>query len=161
LRGDAVGFILVHLILWFNDIIERLDIPGVNEPVDDGGYNHRYIAGTRVWSKHARAAAADLNWQRHPSGVSTAHSFTKKQIRRIHRHYRRINLMAGGKLLEWGGDWPSHAGSTAPTDSMHHQVNRLSNRAIHRVALALANTKRGTKIIKANPDHHNFKRVHI
>jgi hypothetical protein len=161
LRGDAVGFILVWFITYFNDLVERLDPPG-KETVDEAGYNHRYIANTRVWSQHARAAAADLNWQRHPFNTSTRSTFTRKQIDLIHKRMKLINRLAlGNKLVEWGGDWPSWSGSTAKTDSMHFEINRIRESIINGVVAVIVKTPRGRRIIKANPNHRRYRRVHV
>lgn len=149
LLHGAVGLILVHVLLWFNDVIERLDGPG-SDPVDEGGYNHRLMTGRDdVWSEHAGGDAADANWNRHPYNTPASHSFTARQIRLIHRRLRWLNTIALGKVVEWGGDWPSHPGSTAKPDPMHWQVNR-SKTVVH-LARVLSRTPRGRKILAANP----------
>jgi hypothetical protein len=159
LRRDALGFILMWMILRYNDLVERLDGPG-NDPVDEGGYNDRHIAGTSTWSLHAYGQADDLNWNKHPSNTPTAHSFTRAQIKMVHATLAIVNRIAGGKMAEWGGDWPSHPGSTAKTDSMHHQINvGFANAAYRRVAAVLAQTPRGRRIIKANPKNLDYKKV--
>lgn len=158
LRRDAFGFILMWLILRFNDLVERLDGPG-NDAVDEGGHNKRYISGTNIWSDHARAAAADLNWSKHPYNTKASATFTKRQIKVIRRTLRWVNTFAMGKLVEWGGDWPSHPGSTAKPDPMHFQVNRLSNKVVRRTARRFARTNRGKRIIKANPSNRDYLKV--
>lgn len=159
LRRDALGFILMWLILRFNDTVERLDPPG-NEAVDEGGYNHRHIANSSSWSLHSYGQAADLNWNRHPSGVATQKTFTRKQIRAVHTNLRIVNTVAGAKVAEWGGDWPSNPESHALTDSMHEQVNPGFHPSVYRrVALVLARTPRGKKIIAANPANHDYTKV--
>lgn len=157
-RRDAFGFILMWMVLRFNDLVERLDAPG-NDAVDEAAYNYRHIANSKSWSLHAFGRAADLNWNKHPSGTPTKNTFTKAQIKVIHATINWVNRLAGGKLAEWGGDWPSHKGSTAITDSMHHQVNEFKAAAVKRVAAVLALTKRGKAIIKANPTNKDYKKV--
>jgi D-alanyl-D-alanine carboxypeptidase len=150
MRNGSIGFILAVWALWWNDIIERLDIPGVNDPVDEGGYNHRPLTGTTdSWSEHAAGAAEDLNWRKHPYNVAAVKTFTRKQIRLIHAKLRRYNTLALGKVIEWGGDWPSWSGSTAKTDGMHTQVVGGMKRA-ERLAKLLTLTRRGRRVLKAN-----------
>lgn len=149
LHNGAIGYNLCHFILFFNDKIERLDIPGVNEPVDEGGWNPRPLTGGGGWSEHAAAAAADLNWRRHPYNVAALHTFTRQQIKDIHARMRWMNTIAGGEAIEWGGDWPSHPGSTAKPDPMHFQAVGGMKRQ-ERLAKLLLKTPRGRKLAEAN-----------
>lgn len=159
-RRDAFGFVLMHFVMFYNAEVERLDIPKVNEPVDEGAYNHRFIAGTKRWSLHASGRAVDLNWNRHPQNTPARHTFTRKQIDAIHTRMKWMNRIAmEKKAIEWGGDWPSWSGSTAKTDSMHTQVNAVGDAAIRRLALALSKTPRGRAIIKANPQNRDYLKV--
>ncbi len=157
-RRDAPGFILMWIMLRINDLVERLDGPG-KDAVDEGAYNHRYIHGTRIWSYHARAVAADFNWNRHPQGKAAKYTFTARQIKLIRSTLRWVNAIAMGKLAEWGGEWPSHAGSSALPDPMHIQINRLSDRTLKLVAAYFARTKRGKAIIRANSGNKDYKKV--
>lgn len=148
-RQGSVGFILTHMALFWNGEIERLDGPG-NEPVDEAGYAYRPIRGTTdTWSEHV-GYAEDLNWNRHPQGVPIAATFTPKQIKTIRARIKWLNRVAGATVVEWGGEWPSHPGSTAKTDGMHVQVAG-GMRAAERLAKFLAKTPRGRRILAANP----------
>src|SRR4051812_28143633 len=63
LRDGSVGFVLVHLALWFHNTIERLD-RGV---WDEWGWAVRPVRGqTTGYSNHAAGAAEDLNATLHP-----------------------------------------------------------------------------------------------
>lgn len=145
LRNGSVGLVLVWIALRFHELIERLDInPGV---IDEGGHSYRRITGGSGWSKHATGAAEDLNWQRHPYGTRATATFTDAQIKLIRRDLRRCL-----GVVEWGGNWPSHPGSTASPDPMHWQIHsskRMS--AVERLAKILIRTPRGRRILKANP----------
>jgi hypothetical protein len=150
LHRGAAGLILVWWASFWNDKIERLDAPG-GEAVDEGGYVKRPIANTNTYSEHAAGRAIDLNWNKHPSGVPAKYNLTADQIKRIHRRMRLINVFAGAKILEWGGDWPSWSGSTAKPDPMHTQIGRVSNATVQRVGRWLGRTTRGVRVLKANP----------
>ncbi len=148
--AGPVGLILIHIALWFNDLIERLDGPG-NDAVDEGGHNKRLMTGSRtLWSEHSGGDAEDLNWNRHPYNTPVLHTFTPGQVKAIRKRIRWLNWLAGAAIVEWGGNWPSHPGSSAKTDSMHWQIIR-NLRAIKRLARILAKTPRGRKILAANP----------
>lgn len=147
--GNWAGFVLIWWVTFYNDVVERLDTPHKAEPVDEGGYNHRNIAGTNSWSEHAGGDAVDLNWNRHPSGVPAHVNLTDHQITLIHRKMRHLNTLALGKVIEWGGDWPSHPGSTAKPDPMHYQLVKGRLRFLARI---LRRTARGKRVLAANPD---------
>lgn len=150
LRRGSVGFILIYIASWFNDMIERLDGPG-NDPVDEGGHNYRLRTDSDTdLSEHAKGTAEDLNWNRHPYGVAIIRTFTARQIKLIRRRMGWINRIGFAKVLIWGGDWPSHPGSTAKTDGMHFEITGTIAQA-ERVAKILARTKRGKRILAANP----------
>ena len=150
LRNGSVGFVLAYWALWWNDKVERLDIPGQDEPVDEGGHNYRPLTGGGGWSEHAAGAAEDLNWRRHPYNVPARRTFTKAQVALIRKRLRRLNALALGKCVEWGGDWPSWSGSTAKPDPMHTQVVGGMKRA-ERLARLLTLTPRGRRVLAANP----------
>jgi hypothetical protein len=151
MRDGSAGFLLAHVALRFNDRVERLALPGEsNAGPDDGGYSHRPITGGSSWSQHATGTAMDLNWRRHPYGVPTRHTFTADQINTIHRWLRESYVTRAGRVIEWGGDWPSHPGSTAKPDAMHFQLSAGLDAAEH-LARRLMETARGRKILDANP----------
>lgn len=139
LRDGSVGFVLMHFILWFHDKIERLD---VNRVWDEWGWAVRPVRGqTTGYSNHAGGAAADINATLHPQGVSVRKTFSRREIRRI-----RVALATAKYLgiLRWGGDWRN-------PDGMHIEIADVSLRRVERVAKILMKTKRGKRILAANP----------
>ncbi|MEV6297861.1 M15 family metallopeptidase [Actinoplanes sp. NPDC051861] len=78
-----------------------------------GGFNPRKIAGTEKWSRHAIAAAIDLNWLKHPMGRRNTFSPAKQdKIRAILRRYTH----KGVQVIRWGGAYST-------PDDMHFEVN--------------------------------------
>jgi hypothetical protein len=75
------------------------------DPAQCGGYNPRYIAGTRIWSNHAWGVAIDLDWDANPSG-STHHTFGPRASQ-IAAHYG----------FRWGRDYVA----PTPPDPMHFE----------------------------------------
>lgn len=150
MRHGSCGLVLAHLALRFNDLIERLDLPGP-DAVDEGGHSYRPITGGTSWSQHATGTAVDLNWQRHPYAVPTAHTFTKRQRDTIHQWLARTYTHNKVRVLEWGGDWPSHPGSTAKPDAMHFQLRAVGMAMVEALARELMRTGRGERILEANP----------
>jgi hypothetical protein len=137
LHPGHAGFVLVHLALWFHEVVERLD----NAVWDDWGWALRAIRGqTRGYSNHASGTAMDLNATKHPLGVRG--SFTAAwQYARI-----RARLVWYAAVIRWGGDYQYRA------DEMHFEIDKGA-RAVERLARRLARTPRGRRIIKANPDY--------
>lgn len=151
LRHGSAGFVLAHLALRFHDLIERLDPPGEHTP-DDGGYNYRPMTGKSSPSKHATGCAEDLNWRQHPYGQAPGLSFSQDQIRRIRRWLHNAYSLPSGPVLEWGGDWPSHPGSTAHPDGMHFQIHHAAGiEECEHLARRLMDTPRGQALLDANP----------
>ncbi|MDQ6524331.1 M15 family metallopeptidase [Nocardioides sp. LHD-245] len=136
LRDGAVGFLLVFLASWFHGKIERLDL-GV---WDEWGWAARPIRGSSTISNHASGTAADLDATRHPLGVPTLDTFTPRQAKRIRRKLRYRFL----GLIRWGGDYAGRP------DAMHFEVVG-SLRACERLARLLMKTRRGRRILAANP----------
>ncbi|WP_418061723.1 M15 family metallopeptidase [Pimelobacter simplex] len=137
LRDGSVGFILIHLILWFHERIERLDLG----TWDEWGWAARMVRGSvDVVSNHESGSAADVNATRHPLGVPTARTYTATQQRKIRRRLRIVFL----GLIRWGGDYKNRP------DSMHFEVIG-GLRACERLARVLMKTSRGRRILAANP----------
>lgn len=134
LREGSAGFLLAYFAHWFHNKVERLDL-GI---WDDWGWADRAVRGSRVISNHASGTAVDLNATRHPLGVATNATFTKKQQRKI----RRQMWMFFG-TLRWGGDYKNRP------DAMHFEIDRGAGE-VERLARILAKTPRGRKILKAN-----------
>jgi len=155
LRDGAVGFILAFWADWFDENVERLDQPGEHPTgIDDGGYSHRAITGGSGWSKHATAGAEDLNWRKHVYNTFPIESFTTKQIAIIHAKLRDT-WVGGVPVIEWGGDWPSHPGSTAKPDPMHFQISSHVAAdpitACEVLAKRWMRRKRGAALLEVNP----------
>lgn len=137
LRDGSVGFVLVHLALWFHERIERLDL-GV---WDDWGWAVRPVRGQASgYSNHAAGAAADLNATRHPRGVPVASTFTGRQLRAI-----RLRLMVYAGVIRWGGDY-----AYSEPDGMHFEVIKPLA-VVEKLARRLMRTPRGRRILAANP----------
>lgn len=151
MRHGSAGLILAHLAMRFDGGIEPLDGPGA-DPVDDGAYAYRPITNGTTYSQHATGTAMDLNWRRHPYGVPAARTFTRPQIDLIHRWlaHRYTVPNTGARAVVWGGDWPSHPGSTAHPDAMHFEL-AVGLPAAERLARRLMDTSRGRAILEANP----------
>lgn len=146
-RGSA-GFALIHAAMFWDEEIERLDLPG---PRDDWGAAFRPIRGGTEPSKHSRAVAIDCNATRHPRGVPIGKTFTRAQVELLNG-YLRAPMRQG--LLTWGGWWPSHPGSTTPPDGMHLELaDTTSMRRVESYARRMAESKarRVRAILEANP----------
>jgi hypothetical protein len=138
LRDGSLGFILAHVILWFHETVERLDL--AEDVWDEWGYAVRPVRGqTSGYSNHAGGVAADVNATRHPIGVDVARTFTAKQVALIRR---RLRLYRG--LVTWGGAW-------SRPDGMHFEISRSTLGAAERLARVLMLTPRGRRILAANP----------
>lgn len=155
LRHGSAGLILAHVALSFHDKIERLDQPSErNGAIDDGGYSYRPMTGKSTPSKHATGCAEDLNWRKHPYGQAPGLSFSQEKIARIRRWLHKRYALAGGEvpMVEWGGNWPSHTGSTAKPDGMHFQIHYAARLpGCETLARRLMDSPRGRQILQANP----------
>lgn len=149
IEDGQLGFLVLYWAAFWNEKVERLDGPGNDDAVDEGCWADRKNTTAPVPSEHAGAAAVDLNWNKHPQGVPIAHTFTPAQIATIRRGIKWLNRVALGKVAEWGGEWPTHPGSTAETDGMHTQF--IPGRVLFVVRRVLILTKRGRAVKKANP----------
>lgn len=138
LRDGSMGFILIHVALWFDETIERLDRRG--DQWDEWGWAVRPVRGqTSGYSNHAAGAAEDLNATRHPRGVSVYKTFTRRQIRKIER---RMRWFRG--IVIWGGKWRT-------PDGMHFEIAPVTLKRCEQFAKLLMKTPRGRRILKANP----------
>ena len=74
-KGDC-SVVLLHFARWFDKNIEPLT------KVDCGGYNPRFVEGSKVDSNHASGTAEDLNWRKHVRGKrNTFSAAEQKKIR--------------------------------------------------------------------------------
>lgn len=139
LRDGAIGFVLMHFILWFHETIERLDETAI---WDEWGWAVRPIRGqSSGYSNHAGGAAADVNATLHPRGVAVAKTFSSAEIKKI-RVWVASKKYLG--VLRWGGDWST-------PDGMHIEIAPVRPRRVKRVARMLMKTSRGKRILDANP----------
>jgi hypothetical protein len=138
LRDGAVGFLLIHLALWWHEVIHPLNAPG--ELWDEWGYSDRRTDGV-VWSEHAGGQAMDLDATRHPRGVALSRNLTPLQIVRI-----RARLLFYRGVLGWGGQF------RRVVDGMHFERKpEVPLDKCERVARRMMDTKRGRRILAANP----------
>jgi hypothetical protein len=82
------------------------------EPLHEGwcwSYLYKFIEGTTIISNHASGTAIDLNAPKHPMGVPTRNTMSRRQVRRAKRIARRYGLV-------WGGVWASRP------DAMHLEM---------------------------------------
>lgn len=134
MRGGSAGFLLAHLAIWFDDAVEDL-----LEPVlDDWGYAFRPVRGFETTlSNHSSGTAMDLNATDHPMGVTG--TFTTEEAGLIHK---RLRLYGGA--IRWGGDYHTRK------DDMHFEVDAPLGEA-ERIARRLLDSPRGKKLLAANP----------
>lgn len=135
LRDGSAGFLLVHLILWFHERIEKIS-GGV---WDEWGYAYRPVRGrTAGFSNHASGTAVDVNATKHPLGARG--TFKRWQVVKIRA---RLKLVYLGRI-RWGGDYVNRA------DEMHWEIN-VPLAQCERRARRLADSPRGKRILAANP----------
>jgi hypothetical protein len=136
LRDGSAGFLLIHLAMWFDAKIERID----TGQFDDWGYASRPIRGSSTtYSNHASGTAMDLNATRHPLGIPASKNFSKEQIVAIHK---RLPFYKG--CIRWGGDYKNRP------DPMHWELDK-GMKDVEKRARELCDSKRGKKILEANP----------
>lgn len=135
LRRGAVGFVLVWVALWYHEKIQKLNIKG--QPWDEWAWAWRDIRNAigRL-SNHASGTAIDLNSWLYPLGTTLMKAWRVAKIKLL---MARFN----GKV-RWGGFYEGRK------DQMHFEINaRLPK--IERLARRLMKTKRGKRILAANP----------
>jgi hypothetical protein len=133
LRRGSAGFVLVHLVDWFDRNIESLQ-PTTG---DDFGWALRRIAGSDLWSNHSSGTAVDLNASLHPQGKD--HTFGPVEYDKIHR---RLESMYEGKL-RWGADY------TTTVDEMHFEIQDDAD-AILKLSRKIEQTPRGQRLLSIN-----------
>lgn len=143
LRRGSAGFLLVYLACWYNDVIKPIRL-GV---WDDWGWAYRPIRNDSDLSNHASGTAMDIDATKHPLGVAGTFMFTVLYKGRRWVAKRLINRFLRRRLrncIRWGENYDGRK------DGMHFEIDRpLSD--CERVARRLADTKRGKKILAANP----------
>ena len=135
MRCGSAGFLLCHLILWYHEVVHKLNEKG--SVWDEWGWAWRAVRGqTSGLSNHASGTAVDLNATRYPLGRMVMAAWRKAKIR------ARLLLYAGA--IRWGGDYEGRK------DEMHFEINR-SLPFCEKIARRLMNTPRGKRILAANP----------
>lgn len=135
LRNGSAGLVLAHYLLWFADVIE----PVLGKILDDWGHAVRAVRGmTTGYSNHASGTAFDVNSLRHILGKRG--TYARWQYLRMRA---RLALYAG--CIRLGIDYKNRP------DEMHGEINK-SLPACERAARRLMKTKRGRRILAANPD---------
>lgn len=134
LRNGCAGFLLVHWATFFDQQIEDLDEP----QLDDWGYAYRPVRGYESGlSNHASGTAEDLNATDHNLGSTS--SFTMDEMSQIHKVLEKYK-----GTIRWGGDYVGRK------DQMHFEINRpIQNCEL--VARELMDTKRGQLVLAKNP----------
>lgn len=135
LRNGSAGFILAHFALWWADRVE----PIYGKILDDWGWAPRPIRGSTEISNHASGTAIDINATRWPLGT------THMPVSMVARIRLRLRARFYRGALRWGGDYHYRK------DQMHTEINVTLAKA-ERVARRLMRTRRGRRILKANPD---------
>lgn len=134
LRNGSAGFLLVHWATFFDDQVEDLD-----EPVmDDWGYAYRPVAGySSGYSNHASGTAMDLNATDHPLGQDN--TFSDAEEAKIHKVLDKYE-----GCIRWGGDYRGRK------DEMHFEIDKPLAR-VEDVARKLLDSQRGQMVLAENP----------
>lgn len=137
LRNGSAGFLLVHMAIGFDRLVEDIDDNYRNGELDDWGHAFRPVRGYSSMSRHAYGLAEDLNATEHPLGVD--HTFTDEQEKIIRRRLRKY-----GGCIRWGGDYLQRV------DAMHFEIDRPMGDC-EQVARRLMETPVGRYILEHNP----------
>ena len=135
MRDGSTGFILACFLLWFNERVEKIDGP----VLDDWGHANRGVRGySTTLSNHASGTAFDANALQHVLGKRG--TFSDKMEKRMRKRLKRVFK----NYVRWGGDYRNRA------DEMHFEINCTIPQA-ERLAKKLLKTARGRRVLKANP----------
>lgn len=135
LRNGSAGFLLVHLALWFDQTVEDIDGP----VLDDWGYAYRPVRGySATLSNHSSGTAMDLNATKHVLGAENTFSRADERLIR-----QRVDNFFND-TIRWGGEYAGRK------DEMHFEINADLAKC-ERVARRLISTPRGRRILAANP----------
>lgn len=146
LRDGCMGFLIVHFVLWWHEVIHAINI-GI---WDEWGWADRLTRGSStVTSEHAGGRAADVDATLHPRGVALARTFKAIQVARIRARLLFYRVRRGARLvkaLSWGGDFHS------TVDGMHIEIAPGATlEDCNKLAIRLMKTPRGKRILAANP----------
>lgn len=137
LRNGSGGFLLAHMALGFDRLVEDIDRNYRDGELDDWGYAYRPVRGYAELSRHAYGLAADLNATDHPLGVD--HTFTPRQLQVINRRLRKYD-----GCVRFGGNYSGRI------DPMHFEIDRPLS-SCERVARRLIDTPMGRYLLTNNP----------
>lgn len=134
LRNGSAGFLLVHFLLWFAEVIEKV----LGPQLDDWGHAVRPVRGqTRGYSNHASGTAYDVNALKHPLGK-----------RGTYARWQYAKLRA--RLILYRGCIRLGAFYSGRPDEMHGEIDKPLE-TVEKVARLLTKTPRGKRILAANP----------
>lgn len=134
MRRGAVGFVLAWWIHWYHFNIQRLNLKG--QPWDEWAFAFRPVRDSNDLSNHASGTAVDLNATLYPLGTTLMARWRRAKI--------RAKLLVLNGCIRWGGSYEGRK------DQMHFEINKPI-RKIERLARRLMKTKRGKRILEANP----------
>lgn len=135
LRNGSAGFLLCHLILWYHEVVQKLNEKG--SVWDEWAFAYRPIRGSETGlSNHSSGTAIDLNATKYPLGTRRMAAWRRAKIR------ARLTMYLGA--IRWGGDYEGRK------DEMHFELNR-SLPFCEKLAKQLMKTPRGKRILEANP----------
>ena len=132
LRRGSAGFLLCHFAMWWDDTIS----PVVDGIYDEWGWNYRFIGGSTILSNHGSATAFDIDATEFPQG---RYNLTDKQRSLIKR-----------RMTFFDGTLAHGAFYRTTVDEMHVEINAPLG-PVERKARALMDSKRGKRLLKANP----------
>lgn len=135
MRNGSAGFILAWWALWFAEKIEKVKGP----ILDDWAYAYRPVRAGTDMSNHASGTAIDINALQHV--LSRRGTFSSPEVKRMHAKLNGLMLRGA---IRWGGDYRGRA------DEMHFEIVQ-SIGFCERVAKRLMKTRRGARLLKANP----------
>lgn len=145
LKPGDVGFVLAYFAVWYHERVQK-----INQGIwDEWGWASRPIRGSSVISNHASGTAIDLNATKHPLGVRGTLKFWLKKGTRQELAEQRIR-----RHLDKTFDNTIRAGLdyTGRADEMHYEADEPYS-AFFQLAKKLRKTRRGKRILKANPEY--------
>lgn len=145
LKPGDVGFVLAYFAVWYHERVDNINI-GI---WDEWGWASRPIRGDSDISNHASGTAIDLNATKHPLGVRGTLKFLVGRGSRVELAEERIRRVLNRKF-----DNTIRAGLnyTGRADEMHYEADEPYS-SFFIVAKRLRKTRRGKRILKANPGY--------
>lgn len=125
-REGYVHTILHHVVTQFDNRVEPLmRAPGC------WGWSYRQNRNSNNLSNHSSATAVDVNAPKHPNGVPTSRTFSRKQINEMHTILREIEEL--DEVVKWGGDY------NGTPDAMHFEMLTNETAKLKRVVERIEN----------------------